>query len=267
MQKDPVYRKYNHNKITFSIMYAFTENFLLPFSHDEVVHGKGSMLGKMPGDEWQRYANLRLLLGYMYAHPGKKLLFMGSEFGQGREWNHDDSLFWDLLRSHRHKGMLDWVTDLNRVYRSEAALHSRDFSPEGFQWCDFSDWEQSVVSFVRKGAGGEMVFAVFNFTPVPRFGYRISVPEGGWWRELLNSDATEYGGSGVGNFGGAKAEPIPNSSWHSLTVSLPPLGMLLFKLERPMALPEPMEAKRPAPIPVMLPEKPPLPEATKRGKK
>ena len=269
MQKDPVYRKYNHNKITFSIMYAFTENFLLPFSHDEVVHGKGSMLGKMPGDEWQQYANLRLLLGYMYAHPGKKLLFMGSEFGQGREWNHDDSLFWDLLHSPRHKGMLDWVTDLNRVYRSEAALHSRDFSPEGFQWCDFSDWEQSVVSFVRKGAGGEMVFAVCNFTPVPRFGYRISVPEGGWWRELLNSDASEYGGGGVGNLGGAKAEPIPNSSWHALTISLPPLGMLLFKLERPGALPEPVAANRPVSIPVTLPEpaKPPLPEATRRGKK
>ena len=269
MQKDPVYRKYNHNKITFSIMYAFTENFLLPFSHDEVVHGKGSMLGKMPGDEWQQYANLRLLLGYMYAHPGKKLLFMGSEFGQGREWNHDDSLFWDLLHSPRHKGMLDWVTDLNRVYRSEAALHSRDFSPEGFQWCDFSDWEQSVVSFVRKGAGGEMVFAVCNFTPVPRFGYRISVPEGGWWREILNSDAAEYGGGGVGNFGGAKAEPIPNSSWHSLTISLPPLGMLLFKLERPEAFPEAVAANRPVSIPVTLPEpaKPPLPEATRRGKK
>ncbi len=231
MQQDPVYRKYNHNKITFSIMYAFSENFLLPFSHDEVVYGKGSLLGKMPGDEWQQYANLRLLLGYMYAHPGKKLLFMGSEFGQGREWNHDDSLFWDLLQYPRHKGMLEWVSNLNALYRSEAALHELDFSPDGFQWCDLSDWEQSIVSFVRKSKKGELILGVFNFTPLPRFGYRIPVPEGGYWKEMLNSDAPEYGGTGVGNFGGVPSEPLPHSSRHSLTLSLPALGMLFFKLE------------------------------------
>jgi 1,4-alpha-glucan branching enzyme len=230
MQKDPVYRKYEHNKITFSIMYAFTENFLLPFSHDEVVHGKGSMLGKMPGDEWQQYANLRLLLGYMYAHPGKKLLFMGSEFAQGREWNHDDSLFWDLLKYPRHQGMLRWVTDLNRVYREEPALHERDFSHEGFRWCDFSDWEQSVVSFLRRSASGDTVLAVLNFTPVPRHGYRIYVPTGGRWTELLNSDAEVYGGGGVGNFGGVEAEEA-DSGWCPLPLSLPPLGMLLLKPE------------------------------------
>jgi 1,4-alpha-glucan branching enzyme len=231
MQKDPVYRKFNHNKITFSIMYAFSENFLLPFSHDEVVHGKGSMLGKMPGDEWQQYANLRLLLGYMYAHPGKKLIFMGSEFGQGREWNHDDSLFWELLQYPKHKGLLEWVSNLNKLYRSEPALHELDFSPEGFQWCDFSDWEQSIVSFVRKSKKGELILGVFNFTPVPRFGYKIPAPGAGYWKEMLNSDAREYDGSGVGNFGGVLSAPLPHSSRHSLTISLPPLGMIFFKLE------------------------------------
>ncbi|MFA7620692.1 MAG: 1,4-alpha-glucan branching protein GlgB [Aminobacteriaceae bacterium] len=231
MQKDPVYRKYEHNRITFSIMYAFTENFLLPFSHDEVVHGKGSMLGKMPGDEWQQYANLRLLFGYMFALPGKKLLFMGSEFAQGREWNHDDSLFWELLQYPRHEGMLRWVRDLNRVYRSEKALYGLDFSHEGFRWCDFSDWEQSVVSFIRRDETGEMVLAAFNFTPVPRHGYTIYVPAGGRWSELLNSDAEVYGGGGIGNFGGVVTGEAHGSDWHPLTLSLPPLGVVILKPE------------------------------------
>ncbi|NLM71747.1 MAG: 1,4-alpha-glucan branching protein GlgB [Synergistaceae bacterium] len=231
MRKDPVHRKYEHNKITFSIMYAFTENFLLPFSHDEVVHGKGSMLGKMPGDEWQQYANLRLLLGYMYAHPGKKLLFMGSEFAQGREWDHDDSLFWDLLNYPRHEGMLRWVRDLNRVYREEPALHERDFSHEGFSWCDFSDWEQSVVSFFRRSESGETVLTALNFTPVPRIGYTLHVPVGGNWKELLNSDAEAYGGGGIGNLGGVTAREASGSDWHPLTINLPPLGAVMLKPE------------------------------------
>ncbi len=233
MEKDPVYRKYSHDKITFSIMYAFTENFLLPFSHDEVVHGKGSMLGKMPGDAWQKFAGLRVLYGYMFAHPGKKLLFMGCEFAQGKEWNHDDSLQWDQLSIPEHKGISLLVAELNRVYRQEPALHERDFTPDGFEWCDFSDWEKSVVSFVRKSASGDRVLAVFNFTPVPRLHYRIPVPCGGYWREILNSDAKEYGGSGFGNYGGLHSEELRwKESGHSLCLTVPPLGMLLLKLER-----------------------------------
>ena len=233
MAKDPVYRKYDHNKLTFSIMYAFTENFLLPFSHDEVVHGKGSMLGKMPGDGWQQFANLRLLYGFMYAHPGKKLLFMGSEFGQGKEWNHDDSLQWDQLNHPLHKGVSLLVKELNRIYREEPALHSRDFTPDGFEWCDFSDWEKSVVSFVRGSPEGDMILGVFNFTPVPRFHYRIPAPCPGYWRELINSDGREYGGSGIGNMGGlwAKAHRWKHSDF-SLSLTIPPLGMILLKLER-----------------------------------
>jgi len=232
ISRDPVYRKYEHDKITFSIMYAFTENFLLPFSHDEVVHGKGSMLGKMPGDTWQKFASLRLLYGYFFSHPGKKLLFMGSEFGQGKEWNHDDSLQWDQLQIPEHRGISDWVGALNRVYKEEPALHKRDFSPEGFEWCDFSDWEKSVVSFVRKGAKDEMVLAVFNFTPVPRLNYRIPVPAAGFWKEILNSDGKEYCGSGFGNFGGLASEPVAcKQRGNSLCLTLPPMGMLLFRLE------------------------------------
>ena len=230
MSMDPVFRKFHHDKITFSLMYAFSENFLLPFSHDEVVHGKGSLLGKMPGDPWQKFAGLRLLLGYMYAHPGKKLLFMGSEFGQGREWNHDDSLQWGLLPGGAHGGVSSWVSDLNRTYRAEPALFEMDFTPGGFEWCDFSDWEKSIAAFVRKGETGEMLLAVFNFTPVPRTEYRIPVPEPGYWEEILNSDGKEYGGSGMGNFGGRHSDPVPWKQWNeSLCIALPPLGMLLFR--------------------------------------
>ncbi len=229
---DPIYRKYNHNQLTFSIWYAFSENFMLSLSHDEVVHGKGSLLGKMPGDEWQRFATLRSLWGYMYAHPGKKLVFMGGEFGQWREWNHDSSLDWHLLESPTHLGMQRWVKDLNRIYREEAALFERDFSNDGFSWIDCNDTDNSVISFTRKGTPkGEMVIVIGNFTPVPQHNYRIGVPVGGFWQEILNSDAMIYGGSGQGNMGGLDATPIPaHGHFQSLCLTLPPLAVLYFKL-------------------------------------
>jgi 1,4-alpha-glucan branching enzyme len=229
--KDSIYRKHYHNQLTFSVWYAFTENFVLPLSHDEVVHGKGALVGKMPGDEWQRYANLRLLFGYMYGHPGKKLLFMGGEFGQWKEWNHDESLEWHGLQYSTHQGLHKWVKDLNFLYRNEPALHELDFSIDGFEWIDFHDWEQSVVSFIRKGKNvGDIILVVCNLTPVPRFNYRVGVPRDGYWRELLNSDAGIYGGSNIGNFGGVEAEPFPvQGRNHSLSLKLPPLGVLFFK--------------------------------------
>ncbi|MFL6655096.1 MAG: 1,4-alpha-glucan branching protein GlgB, partial [Sulfurifustis sp.] len=227
--KDPIHRKHHHNQLTFSIMYAYSENFVLPLSHDEVVYGKGSLFGKMPGDEWQKFANLRLLFGYLYAHPGKKLVFMGGEFGQRREWNHDASLEWHLLDDPRHTGVQRLVRDLNRLYRTEPALHRRDHEPEGFHWIDCCDAENSVISFVRRDGADEIV-VVCNFTPVPRPNYRIGVPRGGFWRELLNSDATIYGGAGFGNFGGVDSVPIPmHGEFHSVSLTLPPLGMLLLK--------------------------------------
>ncbi|NLA91791.1 MAG: 1,4-alpha-glucan branching enzyme, partial [Synergistaceae bacterium] len=193
----------------------------------------GSMLGKMPGDAWQQFANLRLLYGFMYAHPGKKLLFMGSEFAQGKEWNHDDSLQWDQLNIPEHRGVSLLVGELNRIYREEPALHELDFTSGGFEWCDFSDWEKSVVAFVRKSRSGDMVMAVCNFTPLPRLHYRIPVPRSGYWRELLNTDAREYGGGGFGNFGGLYSVKLKWKQWdNSLCVTLPPLGMLLLKLEQ-----------------------------------
>ncbi|GAB4389932.1 MAG: 1,4-alpha-glucan branching protein GlgB [Thermodesulfovibrionales bacterium] len=233
--QDPVFRKYHQNELTFSIMYAFHENFVLPLSHDEVVYGKGSLIGKMPGDAWQKFANLRLLLGYMYTHPGKKLLFMGGEFGQWNEWYHESSLDWHLLEHPAHEGVRKWVRDLNRAYSGEAALHELDFSGEGFQWVDTSDWEKSIVSYLRLGRSkSDMVLVVCNLTPVPRSNYRVGVPAGGFWREVLNSDALEYGGSGQGNFGGAAAAPIPSHGRDlSLSLTLPPLGMVAFKLEAP----------------------------------
>jgi len=231
--KDPLYRKYHHDRLTFSILYAFSENFILPLSHDEVVHGKCSLLGKMPGDDWQRFANLRLLLGYMYAHPGKKLLFMGGEFGQRGEWDHNRSLDWHLLQELPHQGIQKWVRDLNRFHRSEPAMHERDFHSDGFEWVDFRDWEQSVISFLRKGQDPkEKVLAVCNFTPVPRHGYRLGVPHGGPWREALNSDAAEYGGSGMGNLGQVDAvHPHSHGMPYSLSITLPPLAMIFFKPE------------------------------------
>ena len=229
--KDPVHRKYNHDQLAFSLVYAFTENFVLPLSHDEVVHGKGALIGKMPGDEWQKYANLRLLFGYMYGHPGKKLLFMGGEFGQWREWVHDESLEWHALNFHFQQGVQKWVKDLNRLYRTVPALYELDFSSDGFEWIDFYDWEQSIISFIRKGKDPDKkILVVCNLTPVPRYGYRIGVPSGGYWKEILNSDSEIYGGSGLGNFGGQEASPVSaHGRDHSLYLTLPPLSVLFFK--------------------------------------
>lgn len=228
---DPVFRKHHHHQLTFSLWYAFNENFVLLISHDEVVHGKGSLYGKMPGDEWQRFANLRLLLGYMYGHPGKKLLFMGCDFGQWSEWNHDGSLDWHVLQFGGHGGIQRWVKDLNSIYRSEPALYEVDFSAEGFEWVDLQDWENSTISFLRRARSGkEVILVVCNFTPVPRMNYRVGVPQGGFWKEILNSDAEAYGGSGYGNFGGMEAE---SSGSHgrpfSLTLTLPPLGIVFLR--------------------------------------
>ncbi|MBS1258810.1 MAG: 1,4-alpha-glucan branching enzyme GlgB [Candidatus Scalindua arabica] len=229
--KDPVYRKSHHGELTFSIWYAFTENFLLPLSHDEVVHGKGSLIGKMPGDEWQRYANLRLLFGYMYGHPGKKLLFMGGEFAQWKEWNHDESLEWHVLQYPFHQGMQKWVKDLNHLYRTESAIYSLDFSADGFEWIDSNDWEHSIISFIRKDKDTDkIILIVCNFTPVPRHNYKVGVLQEGFWREILNSDAEIYGGSGCGNSRGVEASAKPvHGRKHSISLTLPPLSVLFFK--------------------------------------
>ncbi|HVC94159.1 MAG TPA: 1,4-alpha-glucan branching protein GlgB, partial [Pirellulales bacterium] len=231
MGKDPIFRRYEHSALTFRGMYACSENFVLSLSHDEVVYGKGSLLNKMPGDEWRKFANLRLLFGYMYALPGKKLLFMGDEIGARDEWNHDAQLDWGLLDMAPHRGVHRWVADLNRAYRGEPALFELDFQPEGFEWIDCCDSEQSTISFIRRGRTDERpLVAVCNFTPVVRRNYRLGVPGGGWWRELLNSDAHDYGGSGQGNLGGAEASPIGahGRPW-SLNITLPPLAMVLWK--------------------------------------
>jgi len=231
--KEPVHRKYHQGQLTFSIWYAFWENFVLPLSHDEVVYGKGSILGKMPGDDWQKFANARLLFGYMYGHPGKKLLFMGGEFGQWREWNHDASLDWHLLQYPGHQGLQKWVSDLNRVYAKEPALYENDFSSDGFEWVDFHDAESSVISFIRKGKTTEdQILVVCNFTPVVRMNYRLGVPWCGVWKEILNSDTKVYGGSGHGNFGQVNASPIPSHGRDcSLSLTLPPLAVLFLKGE------------------------------------
>jgi len=229
--REPVHRKYHHDQLTFSIWYAFQENFVLPLSHDEVVHGKRSLIGRMPGDDWQKFANLRSLYGYMWTHPGKKLLFMGGEFGQWNEWNHDQSLDWHLLELAPHQGLFRWIQDLNRIYRSEPALHQRDFTNDGFEWVDLHDWESSIVSYLRFAADrNDCVLVVCNFTPVPRANYRVGVPHGGYWREILNSDAALYGGSGQGNFGGVESSPTgAHGRYHSLTLQLPPLSVLVLK--------------------------------------
>jgi 1,4-alpha-glucan branching enzyme len=233
-RNDPIHRKYHHNKLTFRMLYSFHENFVLPLSHDEVVHGKGSLIGKMPGDEWQRFANLRLLFAYMYAQPGKKLMFMGDEFGQVREWGHDTSLEWDVLQYPVHRGVQAWMEQLNRVYRSEPALHALDNTVDGFEWVDCNDNATSTISLLRKSESPrETVLVVCNYTPVPRVGYRVGVPHGGYWRELLNSDGREYGGSGMGNLGGVQAESIPTHGRpFSLNLTLPPLAGLFFKADR-----------------------------------
>lgn len=228
---DPIHRRYHHNQLTFRSLYGFTENFVLPLSHDEVVHGKGSLIGKMPGDEWQKFANLRLLFGYMFGQAGKKLLFMGGEFGQVREWNHDGSLEWHVLRYPVHAGMQKWVAELNRAYREEPALHEMDADAGGFEWVDANDSGTSVLSFLRKGKSPkDVVLVVLNLTPVIRMQYQLGVPLPGRWQEILNSDAHEYAGSGVGNFGGVQAEDSPaHGRPYSLKLTLPPLGALFLK--------------------------------------
>jgi 1,4-alpha-glucan branching enzyme len=229
--KDPVYRKYEHGSLTFSMIYAFTENFILPLSHDEVVHGKGSLLDKMPGDLWQKAANLRLLYGYMYGHPGKKLLFMGSEFAQWREWSHDESLDWHLLQWRDHQGILRLVSDLNAFYRAQPALHQVDFEWQGYEWLELHDWENSVIAFMRRARDpDDAIVVVCNFTPIVRYDYRIGVPTGGFYREVLNTDSELYGGSNVGNEGGAWGVPSPHAGrpFH-VSLRLPPLGAIYLK--------------------------------------
>lgn len=231
--KEPVHRKFHHDQLTFSIWYSFNENFLLPLSHDEVVYGKGALIGKMPGNNWEKFANLRLLFGYMYGHPGKKLLFMGGEFGQWREWNHDQSLDWHLLEHASHQGLQRWLKDLNHFYRTEPALYQQDFEAAGFEWADLHDWEQSIIAFIRKGRTPEdEILVVCNMTPLPRSNYRIGVPRAGFWREALNSDAQIYGGAGRGNLGGVESAPIPSHGrYHSLSLMFPPLGVIFLKRE------------------------------------
>jgi 1,4-alpha-glucan branching enzyme len=228
---DPIFRKYAHGTLTFRMLYAFQENFVLPLSHDEVVHGKGSLLQKMPGDDWQRFANLRLLLGYMYGQPGTKLLFMGAEIAQWSEWYHEVSLDWHLLKHLSHQGVQRWVENLNRVYRQEPALYEEDFSPAGFEWIDCKDVDHSVISFLRKGRNPEeLILVVANFTPVVQHNYRVGVPRSGFWKEILNSDATDYWGSGQGNLGGVEATPLSfHGRFSSLNLTLPPLGIMFFK--------------------------------------
>lgn len=231
MANDPVFRKFHQRNLTFRMIYAFNENFVLPLSHDEVVYGKGSLIGKMPGDYWQKFANLRSLFGYMYAQAAKKLIFMGGEFGQWQEWNHDRSLDWHLLQQPAHAGLQKWVADLNHTYRSYPALHELDCDPAGFEWVDCNDVENSIISLLRKGKSpSEAVLAICNFTPLPRYNYRIGVPFGGFWKELLNSDAQEYGGSGLGNLGGVEAEDITHHGRpYSVNLTLPPLSVIFFK--------------------------------------
>ncbi len=231
MRHDPIHRRHHHHQLTFGIHYAFSENFILPLSHDEVVHGKGSLLGKMPGDRWQKFAHLRAYFGFMWTHPGKKLLFMGGEFAQEREWNHDQSLDWHLLDDHLHRGVQVLVRDLNRLYRDLPALHQRDCDSGGFSWVDGGDADNSVVSYLRRGNGdARPVLVICNFTPVVRHGYRVGAPLPGLWRERLNSDASLYGGSNVGNGGGLRTEPDPwHGQPHSLRLTLPPLAALVLE--------------------------------------
>jgi 1,4-alpha-glucan branching enzyme len=229
--RDPIYRRYHHNELTFRGLYMFSENYVLSLSHDEVVHGKGSLLDKMSGDVWQKFANLRLLYSYLYGQPGKKLIFMGGEFGQWREWKHDESLDWHLLMFPSHRGVVDALADLNRLYITEPALHELDCDPGGYEWVDANDADNSTYAFMRKArSNGDMILVLMNCTPIVREGYRVGVPRGGWWQELFNSDAKEYWGSGIGNAGGVMAEDHPSHGrFNSIVVDLPPLGALFFK--------------------------------------
>jgi 1,4-alpha-glucan branching enzyme len=232
-QKDPIYRRYHHNQMTFSMIYAFNENFVLSLSHDEVVHGKGSLMGKMPGDWWQKFANLRLIWGYQYAHPGKKLNFMGSEIGQWTEWNEDTSLDWHLLTMPTHQKLQSWIRDLNKMYKEEPALYEVDFSEDGFRWIEANDADNSVFSFVRYAKDRrEFVIAVSNFTPVPRENYRVGVPEAGYYAEILNSDSDHYGGGNVGNEGGVHSDAVAWQNFdQSINITVPPLAIVFFKLQ------------------------------------
>ena len=232
MSRDPIHRPYHHGEMTFGLVYAFNENFVLPLSHDEVVHGKGSLLGKMPGDRWQKFAGLRAYLGFMWGHPGKKLLFMGGEFAQDREWNHDASLDWHLLADPSHAGMQRLVRDLNHLYRRTPALWQRDFVPEGFEWIDHEDARRSILAFVRRDAHGQgLVLVVSNFAPVVHHGVRFGVPAAGEWRERLNTDSEHYGGSNVGTpLGAARSEAVPSHGREqSIVVTVPPLATVIFE--------------------------------------
>jgi 1,4-alpha-glucan branching enzyme len=230
MAHEPIHRRHHHNDLTFGLAYAFTENFILPLSHDEVVHGKGSLIGKMPGDEWQRFANLRAYFGFMWGHPGKKLLFMGGEFAQLREWNHDFSLDWHLLQNRFHGGMQKLVRDLNTAYCTLPALHERDCEPSGFKWIVGDDQDKSILAFARFGdTEGEVAIVVSNFTPVPRKSYRVGVPCAGFYREVVNTDSGFYGGSDVGNGGGLEATTVPShGEAFSLELMVPPLATVIF---------------------------------------
>jgi 1,4-alpha-glucan branching enzyme len=232
-KRDPIHRKWHQNEITFSIMYAFTENFMLPLSHDEVVHGKGSLMDRMPGDEWQRFANMRLLFGYMYAHPGTKLLFMGGEMAQTTEWKHDESLQWHLLEHGYHLGVQNLIKDLNHLYKETPALHDLSFEKEGFEWIDYSDNENSVVTFARFGKSEDDVsIVVCNFTPALHYTYRVGVPKEGKWKEVLNSDDKRYSGTGLTN-GSVETTSTPyHGKDQSLVIKLPPLGITIFSLEK-----------------------------------
>jgi 1,4-alpha-glucan branching enzyme len=229
---DSIYRKFHQNEITFSIMYAFTENFMLPLSHDEVVHGKGPIIARMPGDDWQRFANLRLMYTYMYMHPGTKLLFMGNEFGQTSEWNHEKSLDWHLLEFKQHKGIQQLIIDLNALYKNQKALFQYAFEERGFSWVDYEDRENSIISFLRKAdKSTETLLVVCNFTPTPQHNYRIGVPHRGVWRELFNSDKSDYGGSGVANKGNINTMPVKyHGHDYSISLTLPPLAVTVFEL-------------------------------------
>jgi 1,4-alpha-glucan branching enzyme len=231
MALDPIYRRFHHGQATFSLVYAFHEHFVLVLSHDEVVHGKGSLINKMPGDEWHQFANLRMLFGWMWAHPGKKLLFMGGEWGQRNEWSHERSLDWWVLEYPVHSGLRRLVQHLNYLYKNEPALFDQDDNWEGFEWIDLHDSDNSVLAFLRRARHGTTIVFVVNATPLVRQQYHLGVPQGGWWREILNTDSSEYGGTNVGNLGGQHAEEIPwmNRS-HRLTITLPPLAVVAFKL-------------------------------------
>lgn len=231
MSKDPIYRKHHHNQLTFSQLYAYSENFVLSLSHDEIVYGKGSLINKMPGDTWQKFANLRLLYGYMFTHPGKKMLFMGGEFGQWNEWNHDGSLDWHLVDQPFHSGLKKWIDDLNSIYTSQPGLYEKDFDSNGFEWIDCTDVMESVLIYLRKGKSADAdIIIACNFTPEVRKNYKIGVNQSGYWHELLNSNAEIYGGSGIGNEGGCEANPVPSHGRpNSITATLPPLGILVFK--------------------------------------